>query len=325
MWAGVLAEVGIVVETVDADHVRLRGGTGEAVYWLRRSTRRIHPSRLAAPAQTPALLSVPTATDATVHAASQQGWNLVTDDGTLRLRLGDHDLHRDKPTGETRRIHRRGPTSWATFTLVRRLLAGPPALQRELAERTGVTQSKVSRALNRLRAHDLVRRGPSGWQATDFDALLDWWLENYPGPGGVTSHWYSLDNAVTQAKKALDLLGDRAAVSGDPAADALAPWRRPATCTLYVHAGASLAPAGFVPVASAAESTLTLCAPKDPGLWLPTTWTAAGLPLADPLQIIYDVVNGTGTDQAEAASHLREALRTTIRARWQNAVTGGAP
>jgi hypothetical protein len=260
-----------------------------------------------------------------VHAAGQQGWNLVTDDGTLRLLLGDDHLRRDKPTGEARRTHRRGPTSWATFTLVRRLLAGPPATQRELAERTGVTQSKISRALNRLTTHNLVHKDTSGWQPTDFDALLDWWLENYPGPGGVTSHWYSLENAVTQAKEAIDVLENRAVVSGDPAADALAPWRRPSTCALYVHVGASLASAGFVPVTSAAESTLTVCAPKDPGLWLPTTWIAAGLPLADPLQIIYDVVNGTGTDRVEAATHLREALRTTIRPHWQNAVTGHTP
>lgn len=145
---------------------------------------------------------------------------------------------------------------------------------------------------------------------------------HYPGPGGVTSYWISLDDPATQTRKALEVLGDETVVSGDPAADALTPWRRPSTSTLYVRRGVSLAPAGFVPVASQAEATLTLCAPKDPGLWLLTPWIVAGLPLADPVQIVYDVLIGQGSDRDEATNHLRDALNATLRARWQAPVTG---
>jgi hypothetical protein len=323
VWADVLAEAGVTVETVDADHVRLRSDVGDSVLHLRRIDHQIYPSQVPVPPDKPALLAVPAATAGTVEAASRLGWSVVTDDGTLRLRLGDRDLRRDKRVvGDRTRSGRPGPTPWATFTLTRRLLAGAPATQVELAEWTGVSQSKVSRALGRLAAVTLVQRGPSGWLPTDFETLLDWWLAQYPGPGGVTSYWYSLDDPATQAQKALEVLGDQAVVSGDSAADALAPWRRPSTCTVYIHAGASLTRAGFVPVASAAEATLTLCAPKDPGIWLPRTWIAAGLPLADPVQVVYDVATGRGTDRDEAAAHLRAALRTTIKARWHAAVTG---
>lgn len=322
MWTDVLAEAGVTVETVDADRVRLRSDAGDSVLHLRRIDHRISPSQVPTPPDESALLTVPTATARTVDVAARIGWSVVTDDGTLRLRLGDRTLRCDKPSSDHRRKSSRpGPTPWATFTLVRRLLASPPAPQVEIAQRTGVTQSKVSRALSRLAAQALVERTPSGWQPTDFDALLDWWLANYPGPGGVTSYWYSLDDLATQARKALEVLGGRAVVSGDPAADALAPWRRPSACTLYVHAGASLAPAGFVPVSSLSAATLTVCAPKDPGVWLPTPWIAASIPLADPVQVVHDVVNGAGTDRDEAAAHLRAALRTTLKARWQAAVT----
>lgn len=278
------------------------------------------------------MLTVPTVTARTVEAAARTGWSVVTDDGTLRLRLrlrlrlGDRNLHRDKPSSDNRtRSSRPGPTPWATFTLVRRLLASASATQVELAQRTGVTQSRVSPALSRMASEALVEHTPSGWQPTDFDALLEWWLANYPGPGGVTSYWYSPDDPATQARRSLEVLSAPAVVSGDPAAVALAPWRRPSTCTLYVHAGVSLAPARFVLVSSAVEATLTLCAPKDPGIWLPRTWIAASLPLADPVQVVYDVVNGTGTDREEAAAHLRRPCAARSRPGGRlHAVTGRA-
>lgn len=322
MWTYVLADAGVTVETVDADHVRLRSDAGDSVLRLRRIDHPISPSQVPVPLDKPALLVVPTATAGTVETAGRLGWNLVTDSGTLRLRLGDRDIRRDKRTAAGRPRSRPGPTPWATFALIRRLLAGVPATQVELAEWTNVSQSKVSRALGRLVAGSLVHRGPEGWQPTDFEALMDWWLAHYPGPGGVSSYWYSLDDSATQARKALVILGNQAVVSGDPAADALAPWPRPSTCTVYTRTGASLAPAGFVPVASETEATLILCAPRDPGVWLPRTWVAAGLPMADPVQVVHDVLTGSGTDRQEAADHLREALRTTINAGWQAAVTG---
>lgn len=206
--------------------------------------------------------------------------------------------------------------------LARRLLAGPPATQVVLAERVQASQSRVSRALSRLADLDLVERGASGWEPVGWDSLCDWWMEIYPGPGGIQSYWYSLESPRDQVRKALALLGNDAVVSGDVAADAIAPWRRPAGAVIYVRAGVSLEAAGLVPVASAAEATLTVSAPEDTSVWLPRAWRGVDVPVADPLQIVYDVARGSGTDRDEAAHHLREALRTTLRPTWQEAITG---
>jgi hypothetical protein len=325
MWRDVLAQAGVTVETVDADHVRLRSDAGARTLLLRHIDHPISPSQVPAPSEEPALLALPKATDRTVAAAARSGWDVVTDSGTISLRFGAGEVcrkHADTPTRP--RDLRPGPTSWATFTLCRRLLAGPPAGQVELARRADASQSRVSRALTRLRDQALVERTTSGWQPVDWNALLDWWLETYPGAAGVTTYWYSLDDPATQARKVLEAVGSRsrAAFSGDPAADLLAPWRRPSTVTVYLDKGVPLEPAGFVPVSSSADATLTVCAPKDPGVWLPALWLADGLPFADPVQIVYDVANGPGTDRDEAVAHLREALRTRHAAHWRAVATG---
>lgn len=162
-----LGSAGVTVETVDTDHVRLRTERGAWALLLRRLEHRISPSRVPIPPNRPALLALPTATPATVETAARHGWNLVTDDGTLRLKLGRRDLRRDKPVKHHPAPRRPGPTPWATFTLARRLLAGPPATQVELAEGTGVSQSKISRAVSRLSREGLVRNAsPVGSQRT---------------------------------------------------------------------------------------------------------------------------------------------------------------
>ncbi|MCL2424564.1 MAG: hypothetical protein FWD11_11850, partial [Micrococcales bacterium] len=178
---------------------------------------------------------------------------------------------------------------------------------------------KVSRALARLRADGLVVRDAQTWAIVDWDAAADWWLAHYPGPGGVTSYWTSTDLPTAQAAKALAVLNatdpSNAVLSGDVAADALAPWRRPSSSVVYVRAGMPLP--GMVPVSSPDEATLTVCAPADPGLWLPSPWQVSTHRLADPLQILHDLA--PGTDRTEAAVHLRHRLRTTHFVRWQEA------
>lgn len=251
----------------------------------------------------------------------------MTDTGLISVDLGSVVLER--PTATVRALLRRsqtGPTPWATYTVVRRLLAVAPATQAELARVSGVGQPKVSRVLGKLKDLALVERAADGWRPASWEALVEWWLGNYPGPKGVASYWYSLDDPATQTVKALRVLqavpGSDAVVSGDAAADRLAPWRRPETSTVYVRAAISLASAGFVSVGSAAEATLTLCAAKDPGIWLPRPWLSGGLPFADPLQVVHDLTMSAATDADEAVQQLRVALRTTQARAWRIAAGG---
>jgi hypothetical protein len=327
VWRDVLAEAGVAVETVDAEHLRLRADDAEGVFRLCRLDRSVSSSQLPPIAVEPSLLSVPRMTARTAADARARGWNLVTDDGLVAIDLGSGLVER--PTATASSLVRRsqtGPMPWSTYTLVRRLLAVAPATQVELARLSGVGQPRVSRVLGKLKDLALVERGADGWRPASWDGLFEWWLASYPGPEGVASFWYSLDDPAIQTAKALGVLravgGSDAVVSGDAAADRLAPWRRPQTSTVYVRAAGSLASAGFVSVGSAAEATLTLCAAKDPGIWLPRPWLSDGLPLADPLQVAYDLAASAATDADEAVEQLRVALRTTQARAWRIAAGG---
>jgi hypothetical protein len=104
-------------------------------------------------------------------------------------------------------------------------------------------------------------------------------------------------------------------VSGDAAADLLTPWGRPATAAVYARAGADLHDLRLSPC-PAAEATVSLTVPQDPGVWLiPPQWRpwTAAQPLADPLQILHDL----GRSRAVDASQTAERLRAEFRARAQ--------
>lgn len=314
------------MEAVDSSRVRLRSSEAEGVFVLREFRRAIAPSQVPASIGEPGLLVTPRASERAVKAAAQRGWSVVTDSGTISLRLGNSMISRSGRRVVSPSAGRRGPTPWGTFTLVRRLLAGPPATQVALAAGVGVSQPRVSRALAELGAAGVVGRTSAGWQPTSWDGLLDWMLAHYPGPGGTVSYWYSLDDPVIQARKAMDLAQDagvRGALSGDVAADVLAPWRRPATAVVYAEQGLPLDLAGFVPVASVDDASLTLHVPSDQGVWLPVDWIEHGLPLVEPTEILYDLTLRPGPDVEDAIGHLRESLRTKLAPTWQQKAAAG--
>lgn len=325
MWREVLAQAGVTVETVDAAHMRLRAGDREQVVLLREIPYPIAPSQVPARSGEPGLLVLPRTTPHVIEVAAEHGWDVVTDSGMVSLRIArDRSVQAQGVRTPRRTPRRRGPAPWATFTVARRLLAAPASSQAELAARSHVTQPKVSRVLATLGELGLVERAAGEWRPSDWERLFDWWLANYPAPGGVTSYWCSLDDIATQARKAVQAIPPHAqpVVSGDAAADMLAPWRRPNRSTIYARTGAALAEAGFVAVGSLEEASLVLCAPADPGVWLPRSWVVRnGLSVADPLQIAYDIARGPDSDRAEAVEHLRSALQRQLASSWGESVT----
>ncbi|MDR0481690.1 MAG: hypothetical protein LBH13_00795 [Cellulomonadaceae bacterium] len=165
----------------------------------------------------------------------------------------------------------------------------------------------------------MITRNGKSWAATHWHTLLDWWLNTYPGPGGTASYWYSLDPVTVQSENALGALGDNAVVSGDIAADLLAPWRRPTRATIYSPQGANLAEHGFTPTSNRSDATLTLISPRDEGLYLPASWRVGNTNLADPIQVLYDIHLHNSGDASDAAKTLVEALMGRHRQRWQQA------
>lgn len=338
-----LVGAGVMVVPLGADHVELRHESQRAAVMVLASSRSLNPSDISLLVdrhREPVLLIVPSATPAAREMAEQAGWSWLVEDGQHvvgLLQIAGHrvrvDVGASTKAGQGGR-GKRGPVPWGTLTLVRRLLERSSATQRELAMWASVSQPRVSQVLASLADRRLVKRTASGWQACDFDQLLHWWLAAYPGPDGINTFWYGLDQPREQARAVIRQLQDeraepparradeaRAVVSGDVAADFMAPWRTPTRAVVYARTGADLTGMGLTP-AGEEEATLELVVPRDPGVWplTPTAQSAsdgsgqAGMPLADPLQILWDVRRSPGSDTEEAAARLWRVLRDRSRA-----------
>ncbi|MFE9653145.1 hypothetical protein [Micromonospora sp. NPDC006431] len=323
---GALVDAGVSVIPLDADHVELRSGPHRGVLRVVTSPAVLNPSDIAhlkSRHRDQVLLVVPSATSGVRSAVEAAGWSWLVDN--RRQVTGLLQVAGQWVSVETRDVEtppsraRPGRVPWGTFTLVRRLAERPWAGQQQLAAVTGVSQPRVSQALAALAEQGLAHRTPAGWDVADIDAVFDWWLNSYPGPGGLRTLWYGLEPPVQQAEAAVSLLtsGDsgRIAISGDVAADRVAPWRAPRRVVVYAQSGVDLTSAGLTPT-DEEDATVELIVPKDPGVWpRPTADEASGsVPLADPLQILWDVARAPGPDTDEAVRHLRQTLRDRRRA-----------
>jgi len=229
----------------------------------------------------------------------------------------------------------RGRKPWRTSLVLRTLILDGRRPQREIAAIAGVSQPRVSQVLNELMSGHLLERKSSltgRWRIKDWDGLVRRWLESYPGPGGVTTFWYGLVPPMQQAISAIDLLsplnrgainrsalsgysGENALtpvlVSGDLAADLLAPWARPRCAVIYARCGADLVAAGMTP-SPKENATLELVVPQDPGVWALAgrVWSSSPIvPLADPLQILWDLSQSPSLDARQAAEHVLDWMR----------------
>jgi len=338
VWQAVM-DAGVEVVPVDARYVELRRERDALRVRLHISPRPLTPSdvkELIDRYPGPGLLVVPAATVAVRETIERAGWSwLVTGSagvrGALRLGGGEISVGEDRESRGELVASRPGPVPWGSLAVVRQLLQRPAATQRTLAKAAGVSQPRVSQTLAALAAGRLVARQDRGWMAGDFDQLLRWWLDRYPGPGGISTYWYGLTAPQDQAQRVVDLLWtptqagtdvageELAAVSGDVAADLLAPWRAPTRAVIYAHAGADLSAAGLAP-SGVEEATVELIMPQDHGVWSAPGGRGgadgrpgASLPLADPVQILWDVRRGPGPDSGEAAGRVWDFLRERYR------------
>jgi len=315
-WAARLVEAGVDITQVDARHLRLRHRDDEVLVRLVRTGRRLYPSAVSAPPEPASLLVAPAASAAAAARARAAGWSLVTDAGPAWVRFSARHVLElpGQPERPPAPRLRPGRPPRGTMAAVRRLLLNAPVPQTRLATLAGVSQARVSQAFEPLLRADLVRRARDGWLPVDWDALCDWWLAHYPGPGGVTTWWSGLAAPLAQAAAAVRTLGGQAGpvLSGDVAADLLAPWRRPALAVVYARGGADLAAANLTLVPSSDGATLALVVPEDLTVWPtePVTrdWEGRRLAVADALQVLYDLRRSPGPDAAEAAARWRARL-----------------
>lgn len=259
-----------------------------------------------------ALMVGQTATEGVVEQARAGKINILTQNPLQLIHGGTtYTVDEAPPPIQPRRATRPAWTRWAVERYL--LLANEPSKQPVIAEILGTTQQSVSNAA--LTLGPLVTDHGNGLVATHKRALLAHWLNDYTGPGGQEFGWYSLDTAAEQTTKAValaNLLNIAPLISGDVAADRIAPWKLPSRGRVYVSGPIDLTGEGFVP-APVDEATLITCVPRDTTLWRlsdngPATADSTHLVLADAAIVYWDVLAGGDPDSADAADHLADHI-----------------
>jgi hypothetical protein len=315
-----LAEHDLAVTLPDANHVILTGSSGERTYLLRILTRPPGPAQVAKAAsdaraaQLPGLLIAPKASPAAQHAALGAGLSLLlAPDSIGQLTRG----HLIAPSGDLLTLHattatavRRGRRPWATIAIATYLLEGNASTQDALAARAGVSQARISQVLHAL--EHWVQRTDRGWTATD-TAGLTRWLAEQPPPGRTATTWLGLDDPAPTATRVAAWLTARHvgyAISGDVAADLLAPWARPTRALVYVEQALDLTQLGLTPAPPDA-ATLELVVPDDPYVLRDARLLRSDLVAAHPWRVWADTVARGNTDAADALRTHLLGVRTT--------------
>ena len=211
-----------------------------------------------------------------------------------------------------------------TASVVRLLVASDrPLTGVAIASIVGVTQPRASQVLKQLADHDAVVATPDGYRG-ERDRLLDLYrARTRPHLVEPESCWYSTRPLAEQARRVLALASDHdvtVTFSADLAPDLIAPWRHPTVTIAYLDARLAIEDAGLVPAEGRADASLITRWTDDQGLLSPVApWRGEveGLPVADPCQQWWDLLDLGGEDRAEAADRLRTAIveRTIPRVR----------
>lgn len=264
------------------------------------------------------LLYAPHITDGQGRALTAHGWSWVDELGNFDLRAEGILLRNRVPTarGQGRRSSHALPKGWAGLQVVRTLIAEPPDPVRTstLARAAGISAPRTSQVLHQLQTHGYISKRPDGAWDVDRITLLDLFLQEYPGPGGDHRHFYALDiGAATRT-----IAGHRElepVISGDVAADLLAPRRRPSHLIAYVHQG-SIDESDILVVSAATEANVTVIRPLDTSVFpvepLQPSMATPAISLAHPTQVAWDLQRLSGQDRLE---HLEELKAWILRSR----------
>lgn len=204
-----------------------------------------------------------------------------------------------------------------TASVVRLLVASEePLTGVAIASIVGVSQPRASQVLKQLADHHAVVATPDGYLG-ERGTLLDLYrARTRPHLVEPESYWYSTRPLAEQARRVRALASDqrtKIAFSADLAPDLLAPWRHPTIAIAYVSDPLPADRAELVPAEGRADASLVLRWTDDRGLLSPADpWRdeVDGLPIVDPCQQWWDLLDLGGEDRAEAADRLRQAILT---------------
>lgn len=202
-----------------------------------------------------------------------------------------------------------------TAAIVRLLIAAnSPLTGVAIAETVGVSQPRVSQVLKQLADHQAVRATEHGYVGRSARLLELYDRRARPLLVQPETYWYSTRPMAEQAHRIVKSSRSPTvpvAFSADLAPDLLVPWRHPTLTVVYSAKQLPLDNVGFVPAEGRADATVVLRWTNDHTLLSPATeWPSAveGIPLTDPVQQWWDLLDLGGDDRREAADRLRRAI-----------------
>jgi hypothetical protein len=282
-------------------------------------TGRLERSRRELVRQGRPLLVAPFVSQSVGSILTQAGWSWADDQGNFDLRAPGLLLRQRRSDVAPAPRRRSLPRGSGSFAIIRALVVASMAGQDEpgataLAAQAGVSQPRASQVLHQLDDLHLVERSGHGRWRPRREPLLDAFLAEYPGPGGSEQFYYSLDSPVEVAIRAGRLSVPRGVIvaSADVGPDLIVPWRKPSLVVLYAQQVIDPADLGLTEAQGMHDASVIVRMPEDQSVFAVRGPAAqvrgAEVPLADPLQQIWDLQYLGGADRVEAAGRLREWL-----------------
>ena len=308
-WTTPLVSAGADVAAKGCDTVEISLDGHRALFHLRRSLRSPRPTEVPV-ADGTQLLQVPHVSAKVAQALAQRGWSFATTDGVALLRFPDGFTWESETQNVPERVDSPGAWSRGLSRVVHALLAeqdATPLSQTKLAKLTDLTQARVSKIVQDLVHLELVRAKRGRPVIIDRDTLLDQWLAKRRFDPVVTCWWADSEDLASALDIAQARLPEEVIVSGDVAADAEAPHRRPVQLLILSRSGSLTGP-GMLPVLSPSEANVVLAATGDPVVIAAaheSKWRGRAMLAADPNQVLWDLLAASGTDAKQAAEHWR--------------------
>jgi hypothetical protein len=265
------------------------------------------------------LIAAPFISETLGSILTRDGWSWADAQGNFDLRAPGLVLRQRRTFSPPPPKRRSMPGGSGSFAVIRALVTFSTAEDEEagasaLAAQAGVSQPRASQILHQLNDLKLVNRSGRGRWEPHREALLDRFLAEYPGPGGSELYYYSLDSPVDVAVRAgqMSTSGRPMLVSADVGPDLILPWRRPSLVILYTELAIDPSDLKLTEARGRHDANVILRTPKDRSVFTPralvTRVRGDDVPLADPLQQIWDLQDLGGADRIEAAGRLRQWL-----------------
>ncbi len=259
------------------------------------------------------LLAAPYISERTGRHLEQAGWSWIDLTGNVFIRAKGLQIHNRIVTHPPARAQLKLPKGNGSWAVIRECIVnGRIEGVSQVAQKSLLSQPRVSQILAALVSLGfLEKQSRSVWQV-DRRPLLEAFLDQYSGPGGTTKWFYTLDplrEVISNTVKHLDkkTIND-VRVSGDIAADAIAPWKTPTVAVLYCRNQSRLLNIDLLEV-EAGESNIILHFPADTSMFANATTSDFGsIAYADPTQILWDLHTLGGDDRIEAIEQFIERL-----------------